>query len=121
MVFGISAFGDGEDWWKWRGSNGDGTWQGPNIDKELSDGGLQRIWKVKVHPGYSGVTTRNGLIYLMDRPPKEKFERLSGYFASTHKRKGFSGNILTSPNTKSLDMGKVQDLRLPFTREKPIA
>ena len=73
MVSGISVFGDGEDWWKWRGPNGDGTWHGPNITKDLPDGGLKRIWKAKVHPGYSGVTTRNGLIYLMDRPPKEKF------------------------------------------------
>ena len=73
MVTGISIFGDGEDWWKWRGPNGDGTWQGPNINKDFSEGGLERIWKTQVHPGYSGVTTRNGLIYLMDRPPKEKF------------------------------------------------
>tara|TARA_B100001248_G_scaffold165805_1_gene125431 strand:+ start:4421 stop:5680 length:1260 start_codon:yes stop_codon:yes gene_type:complete len=73
LVCGISAFGVGEGWWKWRGPNGDGNWQGPKITKDLSDGGLERIWKTPVYPGYSGVTTRNGLIYLMDRPPKEKF------------------------------------------------
>ena len=73
MISVITAFGDGEDWWKWRGANGDGTWHCPNINKNFQDGGLQRIWKTKVYPGYSGVTTRNGFIYLMDRPPKEKF------------------------------------------------
>ena len=90
MVTGISIFGDGEDWWKWRGPNGDGTWQGPNINKDFSEGGLERIWKTQVHPGYSGVTTRNGLIYLMDRPPKEKFgevERVLGFDAKRRRIK----------------------------------
>ena len=35
MISVITAFGDGVDWWKWRGANGDGTWHCPNINKNF--------------------------------------------------------------------------------------
>lgn len=57
-----------DDWPQWRGPRGDGSWNGPNIAKSLPNDGLKRIWKTKVFPGYSGVTVKDGRVYLMDRP-----------------------------------------------------
>lgn len=69
----------GEDWPEWRGPRGDGTWEGPSVSKFLPKDGLKRIWKTKISPGYSGVTVKNGLVYLMDRPsltPEPNIERV---------------------------------------------
>ena len=57
-----------EDWFKWRGPKGNGTWFEPRISKKLPVNGIKRIWKTSIFPGYSGVTVRNGLVYTMDRP-----------------------------------------------------
>ena len=79
-----------EDWHQWRGPRGDGSWDGPVISKTLPEGGLTRIWKTKVFPGYSGVTVKDGLVYLMDKPylKNEKgVERVLCLEASTGKKK----------------------------------
>ncbi len=57
----------GEDWSRWRGAMGDGSWKGPLISKELPKDGLKRIWKTKVYSGYSGVTVFENRVYLMDK------------------------------------------------------
>ena len=54
FILGGCSFVFSEDWPKWRGIQGNGTWDGPVIAKDLKDEGLQRVWKVSVHPGYSG-------------------------------------------------------------------
>ena len=75
LLFLQSLFSDGDDWPKWRGSKGNGTWAGPPIMKELPAGGLKKNWQLKVSPGYSGVTVADGLAYLMDKPkPQRKGE-----------------------------------------------
>lgn len=61
----------GEDWPKWRGPRGDGTWLGPPIAKDLPPDGLARVWRASIYPGYSGVTVKNGAVFVMDRPPVE--------------------------------------------------
>jgi len=63
----------GEDWPRWRGPRGDGTWFGPEIAKELPDNGLERVWKSTLYPGFSGVTVKGNRVYTMDRPPVEEF------------------------------------------------
>ena len=60
------------DWPRWRGPNGDGLWSGPNILRELPATGLTQVWKTKVFPGYSGITAKDGLVYLMDRPVSDR-------------------------------------------------
>ena len=55
----------GEDWPRWRGNSGDGTWDGPNLMKELPNRIKEGNTK---YPGYSGVTVANGLAYLLDKP-----------------------------------------------------
>jgi outer membrane protein assembly factor BamB len=70
--FVSSLLADG--WPEWRGPRGDGTWDGPSVSKFLPENGLRRIWKTKISPGYSGVTVKNGLVYLMDRPANKASE-----------------------------------------------
>ena len=63
----------GEDWPRWRGLRGDGSWLCPEIAKELPGNGLERVWKTTLYPGFSGVTVQGNRVYTMDRPPTEKF------------------------------------------------
>jgi len=62
-----------EDWPRWRGVRGDGTWLGPKILQELPEGGLRRVWKAPLNPGYSGITVKGARVYTMDRPSIEEF------------------------------------------------
>ena len=72
LLFLQSLFSYGDDWPKWRGLKGNGTWAGPPIMKELPAGGLKKNWQLKVSPGYSGVTVADGLAYLMDKPKLQR-------------------------------------------------
>ena len=47
-LFLQSLFSDGDDWPKWRGLKGNGTWAGPPIMKELPASGLKKNWQLKV-------------------------------------------------------------------------
>ena len=62
----------GEDWSRWRGPRGDGSWNGPKISQKLPENGLKRVWKSPLNPGYSGITVKENRVYTMDRPPIEK-------------------------------------------------
>lgn len=62
----------GEDWPRWRGPRGDGSWLGPEISKKLPENGLKRVWRAPLNPGYSGVTVKGNRVFTMDRPPVEK-------------------------------------------------
>ncbi|MEO1994708.1 MAG: SUMF1/EgtB/PvdO family nonheme iron enzyme [Planctomycetaceae bacterium] len=57
----------GEDWPRWRGRRGDGTWRAPNLPETWPANGLQRVWRREVGGGYGGVTVTGGRVYLMDR------------------------------------------------------
>ncbi len=45
-----------EDWPRWRGPRGDGTWQAPKLPEQWPADGLARKWRVEVGGGYAGVT-----------------------------------------------------------------
>ena len=62
-----------EDWPRWRGVRGDGSWLGPRIVRELPENGLERVWKTPLNPGFSGITVQGNRVYTMDRPPVEEF------------------------------------------------
>ena len=62
-----------EDWPRWRGPRGDGSWNGPKVSERLPEKGLERVWKHDLNPGYSGVTCIRDRVYTMDRPPTDKF------------------------------------------------
>lgn len=57
-----------EDWPRWRGPSGDGTWNAPPLATVWPKDGLPRVWQAKVGPGYAGVAVAQGRVVTMDRP-----------------------------------------------------
>jgi len=72
----------GEEWPKWRGPRGDGTWNGPKLPEKWPEAGLKRAWRKEIGGGYAGVTVAGGRVYLFDRrkEPRE-VERIVCYSA----------------------------------------
>ncbi len=70
LVFAANLWA--EDWPRWRGLRGDGTWEAPALSDKWSEDGLKRLWKRSVSPGYSGVSVADGRVFLMDRSEKKK-------------------------------------------------
>jgi outer membrane protein assembly factor BamB len=58
----------GEEWPRWRGPRGDGTWRGAQLPDEWPKEGLPVRWRQPIGPGYSGVSASDGRVYTMDRP-----------------------------------------------------
>jgi formylglycine-generating enzyme required for sulfatase activity/outer membrane protein assembly factor BamB len=57
----------GEDWPRWRGLRGDGTWRAPKLNAVWPDDGLKRVWQREIGGGYGGMTVSQGRTYVMDR------------------------------------------------------
>jgi outer membrane protein assembly factor BamB len=55
-----------EDWPRWRGVRGDGTWNAPALPDKWPKDGLKTVWKQPVGGGYAGVTVADGRVYTMD-------------------------------------------------------
>jgi len=66
-----------EDWPKWGGARGDGTWQGPRLPEKWPSSGLKTKWSTAIGGGYGGVAVVGDRVYVMDRQtmPTER-ERL---------------------------------------------
>lgn len=56
-----------EDWPKWRGPRGDGTWNAPRLPDRWPDSGLKQIWSIEIGGGYSGVIVSGNRVLTMDR------------------------------------------------------
>jgi outer membrane protein assembly factor BamB len=78
-----------EDWPRWRGVRGDGTWNGPAglTEGTFPSGDLNIVWKTAIGPGYSGVTATRGLVYTMDRVANDQLERVRCFDAETGEEK----------------------------------
>ncbi len=65
-----------EDWPKWRGPRGDGTWNAPKIPPKWPETGLKTVWKQPVGSGYAGITVADGRLYTLDleSPTAKKVE-----------------------------------------------
>jgi outer membrane protein assembly factor BamB len=76
-----------EDWPRWRGPRGNGTWNAPRLTPTWPKQGLEQLWKRPIGGGYSGVTVAGDRVYLTDRlsEPKE-IERLSCFHLETGER-----------------------------------
>ena len=81
----------GEDWPRWRGRRGDGSWRAANLPETWPANGLQRVWQREVGGGYGGVAVTGGRVYLMDRQrtPQDServlcFDALNGQQLWTH-------------------------------------
>jgi outer membrane protein assembly factor BamB len=55
-----------EDWPRWRGPRGDGTWNAPPLPDKWPDGGPKVVWRKPIGPGYAGITAADGRIYTLD-------------------------------------------------------
>ena len=75
---------EGEDWPRWRGRRGDGSWRGPALATSWPKDGLNRVWEQSVGGGYAGVTATGGRVLVADRvtEPHEQ-ERLLCFDATT--------------------------------------
>ena len=79
-----SANSGGEDWPRWRGRRGDGTWLGPILREKWSEDGLRRLWRQPLGGGYGGVAVADGQVFVMDRQEDpEEVERLLCFDAAT--------------------------------------
>lgn len=65
-----------EDWPRWRGPRGDGTWQAPEIPDTFPSGGPPIVWRQPIGPGYSGISVAHGRVYTLDRPNDSAQERI---------------------------------------------
>jgi len=65
-----------EDWPRWRGVRGDGTWQAPAIPTKFPEGGPPVVWQAPIGPGFSGISVAAGRVYTLDRPKESDDERI---------------------------------------------
>ena len=62
-----TASRQGEDWPRWRGPRGNGTWNAPKLLDKWPQEGLQRAWTRPIGGGYAGVAASDQRIFTMDR------------------------------------------------------
>jgi outer membrane protein assembly factor BamB len=78
LVIGVAVGGSlvAEDWPRWRGPRGDGSWSAPKLPEKWPAEGPKVLWKQPVGGGYAGVTAAQGRVYTLDLeapiPPKPK-------------------------------------------------
>lgn len=74
----------GEDWSRWRGPRGDGTWQAPEITHHWPTTGLPQVWRHDLGGGYGGISVAQGRVCVMDRQTAPKdVERILCFDAVT--------------------------------------
>lgn len=75
-----------QEWPRWRGPNGDGRWNPPNIPADFAKKEPQQLWKAGIGAGFGGVTVHDGLVYVLDRQKTpQEVERALCFDAATGK------------------------------------
>jgi len=73
-----------EDWPRWRGVRGNGTWTAPALPEEWPEAGLPVVWKQPIGGGYGGPAVVGDRLYVMDRQKEpEDVERIRCLNAGT--------------------------------------
>lgn len=67
-----------EDWPQWRGADRSGVWQEDGILEQFPEGGLESVWRVPIHGGYSGPVVADGRVFIMDWRPVEGARAILG-------------------------------------------
>ncbi|MGE0756516.1 MAG: PQQ-binding-like beta-propeller repeat protein [Pirellulaceae bacterium] len=67
LTIGWTADAWPEDWPRWRGVRGDGSWQAPPLAEQWPAGGLEVVWKQPIGGGYAGVSVADGRVFTLDR------------------------------------------------------
>lgn len=76
----------GEEWPRWRGPRGDGTWNAPKLPERWPPEGLREIWRRPVGGGDAGVVVAGGRVYTMDlQKSQEEMERVLCFDAASGK------------------------------------
>lgn len=78
---------EGEDWPRWRGPRGDGTWKGPKLPDQWPEQGLRKIWSRPVGGGDAGVVVSGGRAFTMDFQKAQESERILCFDAATGARR----------------------------------
>lgn len=55
-----------EDWPRWRGPRGDGTWNAPKLPEKWAENSPKTVWKQEIGGGYAGLTVADGKLFTMD-------------------------------------------------------
>lgn len=63
-VFGAPLLA--EDWPRWRGPRGDGSWNAPKLPEKWPADGLRVVWKKPVGGGYAGITAADGRVFTLE-------------------------------------------------------
>ncbi len=65
------------EWPRFRGPQGDGTWNPQGLPSDVAKIVPRQLWKQKIGGGFGGVTTSGGKVYVMDRQTApEEVERV---------------------------------------------
>lgn len=56
-----------QDWPRFRGPAGDGSWNPPGLPADLSRIQPRQIWKQRIGAGFGGITVKDGCAFVMDR------------------------------------------------------
>lgn len=71
LVFGLGVVvrpSLAEDWPRWRGPQGDGTWKATKLPERFPKGGPKKLWARPIKAGFSAVIVAGQRVYTMDRP-----------------------------------------------------
>ena len=68
LIITVSVAGSShaEDWPRWRGPRGDGSWNAPPLPAKWPSTGLRTVWKQPIGGGYAGISVVDGRLYTMD-------------------------------------------------------
>ncbi|MBS0264283.1 MAG: PQQ-like beta-propeller repeat protein [Planctomycetes bacterium] len=67
LLLGSTSPAFAEDWPRWGGPRGDGTWQAPSLPETWPGNQLAVRWKQPLGGGYGGISVAAGRGYVMDR------------------------------------------------------
>lgn len=73
------------DWPAFRGADGRGTWQAPQLRRSHWADQLKVVWRQPIGPGYSGIAVAGGKVFTMDRLKDGQKERIGCWDARTGK------------------------------------
>ena len=70
-----------DDWPQWRGADRSGAWSEDGILEKFPEEGLEAVWRVPIHGGYSGPVVAGGRVFVTD------WRRIEGTRAITGKER----------------------------------
>ncbi|MBX9791683.1 MAG: PQQ-like beta-propeller repeat protein [Pirellulales bacterium] len=115
--FVLASTAAAEDWPRWRGPRGDGTWHAPPLPERWTAEQLPIQWRQPIGGGYAGVVAVDDRVWVFDRQPAEEKEQANAAESSFK-----TGDEPTSGATASSSSSAVSNLALlgkPAVAPKP--